>query len=152
MDPGRNCWLHGGAARAAYRGLLSVEMKSSLVDTSAYSAFMRGNNAIKLALQEPDELVFCPIVLGELLAGFRRGEYRRKNEQELSQFLSSPRVRIVGMNEETSDRYALILNSLRKAGGDRRAAQTSFRRGSLLATRGPLIPAWSTPLPRTLLP
>jgi predicted nucleic acid-binding protein len=35
-----------------------------LVDTSAYSAFMRGHGEIKAALQEADEIFVNSIVLG----------------------------------------------------------------------------------------
>ena len=34
----------------------------------------------------------------------------------LKQFLASPRVRVVDMDEETAERYAVILNSLWKIG------------------------------------
>ena len=44
-----------------------------LVDTSAYSAFMRGHSAIKSSLQRADEIVVNAIVLGELAAGFIKG-------------------------------------------------------------------------------
>ncbi|MBI1864157.1 MAG: PIN domain-containing protein [Nitrospirae bacterium] len=54
-----------------------------------------------------DESAAC-----ELRAGFIRGRHRKKNEEELRTFLSSPRVKVIDMNEETSERYAVILNSL----------------------------------------
>ena len=91
-------------------------MTRVLLDTSAYSVFMRGQAAIKQALQQADEIYFSPIVLGELLAGFRRGRNREKNERELQVFLSSPRVRGVGLDDETAERYAVILEGLWKAG------------------------------------
>ena len=91
-------------------------MTRVLLDTSAYSGFMRGQAAIKQTLQHADEIYVSPIVLGELLAGFRRGRNREKNERELQAFLSSPRVRGVGLDEETAERYAVILEGLWKAG------------------------------------
>lgn len=91
-------------------------MTRLLLDTSAYSAFMRDHPEIKLALQEVDEIGVNAVVLGELLAGFMRGKRKRKNERELKTFLESPRVRILGIDEETAERYAVILNSLWKAG------------------------------------
>ena len=91
-------------------------MTRVLLDTSAYSVFMRGQAAIKQALQQADEIYFSPIVLGELLAGFRRGRNREKNERELQAFVSSPRVRGVGLDDETPERYAVILAGLWKAG------------------------------------
>ena len=87
-----------------------------LVDTSAYSAFMRGHGAIKAALQEADEIFVNSIVLGELRAGFIKGRRRRKNDDELNTFLASPRVKLLDVTEETAERYAVILNSLWQAG------------------------------------
>ena len=91
-------------------------MKALLLDTSAYSAFMKGDPEIKLALQKADEIYLSPVVLGELMSGFQRGKYRRKNEQELAAFLASPRVRTLRIDDGTAERYAAILNSLWAAG------------------------------------
>jgi tRNA(fMet)-specific endonuclease VapC len=87
-----------------------------LVDTSAYSGFMRGHPEIKVAIQEADEIYVNSIVLGELGAGFIKGGRRRKNEAELKRFLGSPRVNLVDVTENTAERYAVILNSLWQAG------------------------------------
>ncbi len=91
-------------------------MTRLLLDTSGYSAFMRGHSEVVAALQEADEVCFNPVILGELLAGFMRGKRRKKNESELKMFLQSPRVKILDVNAETAERYAAILNSLWKAG------------------------------------
>lgn len=93
-----------------------MEVRRIALDTSAYSAFMRGHDALQTALQEVDEIVFNPVILGELRAGFRLGRHRRKNEDELARFLASPRVRVVSIDEETAVRYAVILTALRGAG------------------------------------
>ena len=87
-----------------------------LVDTSAYSGFMRGHPEIKVAIQEADEIYVNSIVLGELGAGFIKGRRRRRNEAELKRFLGSPRVKLVDVTEDTAERYAVILNSLWRAG------------------------------------
>jgi tRNA(fMet)-specific endonuclease VapC len=91
-------------------------MNRILIDTSAYSAFMRGHSLCVRAIQEADELVLNPVVLGELHAGFLRGKLKHKNHQELQSFLSSPRVNVVNLDESTSERYAVILQSLWQAG------------------------------------
>ncbi len=91
-------------------------MTRLILDTSAYSAFMRSHEEIKVAVQEADEICVNPIILGELLVGFIRGGRRKKNERELRAFLSSPRVLVVDVDEETAERYAVILSSLWKAG------------------------------------
>lgn len=88
-------------------------MSGILLDTSAYSAFMRGHPELKLAVQRSEEIRVTPIVLGELISGFKMGKDERRNRKLLEEFLSSPRVNIVEIDEETSERYAIILNALR---------------------------------------
>lgn len=87
-----------------------------LIDTSAYSAFLRGSQAAVGAIREADEIYLNPVVLGELLAGFRKGTRRKENESRLTRFLSSPRVAVLTMDEETAERYAIIFDALRQAG------------------------------------
>lgn len=87
-----------------------------MLDTSAYSTFMRGHQELTHALQQADEIYLNSVIVGELLAGFMRGRHRKKNQLELQQFLGSPRVSIVGIDEETAERYAVILNALWRAG------------------------------------
>jgi tRNA(fMet)-specific endonuclease VapC len=91
-------------------------MKRLLLDTSAYSALLRGHAGIKAWVQRAEEILLTPVVLGELHAGFRAGQQRRKNERELEQMLASPRVSVVAIDEETAEHYAAIVHSLRMAG------------------------------------
>jgi tRNA(fMet)-specific endonuclease VapC len=91
-------------------------MSGVLLDTSAYSAFMRGHPELKLAVQRSEEIRVTPIVLGELISGFKTGKNEARNRQLLEAFLSSPRVNIIDIDEETSERYAIILNALRVKG------------------------------------
>ena len=44
-----------------------------LLDTSAYSLAMRHHPGAVALVREADELVICPITVGELFAGFARG-------------------------------------------------------------------------------
>jgi predicted nucleic acid-binding protein len=87
-----------------------------LIDTSAYSAFMRGHQEIKELFQVAEHLHLNPIILGELHAGFGRGRKRSQNEALLHQFLQSPRVNIFPLDEETAERYSVILNTLWETG------------------------------------
>jgi len=91
-------------------------MSGILLDTSAYSAFMRGHPELKRAVQRTEEISVTPIVLGELISGFKMGKNEARNRQLLEEFLSSPRVNILEIDEETSERYAIILNALRVKG------------------------------------
>src|SRR3989304_2851891 len=115
-------------------------MTRFLLDTSAYSAFMLGHPEAKVALQRADEIVLTPVVLGELLAGFIRGKWRKKNERELRAFLSAPRVQVIDLDEDTAQRYAVILNALWKAGSpiptnDIWIAASAMQHGLRLLTR-----------------
>ncbi len=87
-------------------------MNRILLDTSGYSAFMRGQVGLHTHIQNADEIYLNPVVLGELLSGFRKGKNRARNEKELSEFLSSPRVILLTIDNETSKRYAAILERL----------------------------------------
>jgi tRNA(fMet)-specific endonuclease VapC len=114
-------------------------MKRVLVDTSAYSAFMRGRKEVVEALQIAEHIFLNPIVLGELRAGFAAGGRREKNETELQQFLSSPRVAVALLDEETSVFYASIYSALRQAGtpiptNDLWIASTAMQLGLCLLT------------------
>jgi len=91
-------------------------MSGILLDTSAYSAFMRGHPELKLAVQRSEAIRVTPIVLGELISGFKMGKNEGRNRQLLEEFLSSPRVNILEVDKETSERYATILNALRGKG------------------------------------
>jgi tRNA(fMet)-specific endonuclease VapC len=88
----------------------------ALLDTSAYSALMRGHPDVRTAVQRPEQMYVNPVVLGELRAGFLRGSRTKKNEDELQSFLGSPRVTVVDIDEETAETYAVILDALRSAG------------------------------------
>jgi len=93
-----------------------MEKRKVVMDTSAYAAFLRGSPGVKEAVQQADEIVFNPVVLGELKAGFLMGRNEKTNRAILKDFLSSPRVIIAEIDEETSERYAVIVHSLRMKG------------------------------------
>ncbi len=93
-----------------------MEKNRIMLDTSAYAAFLRGHREIKLTLQQADEIFLNPVVLGELIAGFLMGRNEKRNRAILRDFLSSARVRVVEIDEETSERYAAIVDQLRIKG------------------------------------
>jgi tRNA(fMet)-specific endonuclease VapC len=93
-----------------------VEVKRILLDTSAYAAFFRAHEGVKLAVQAAEEIHVSPVVLGELLSGFRRGGRPAANEQQLREFLASPRCHVPPIDEETALRYAVIHDYLRAHG------------------------------------
>jgi tRNA(fMet)-specific endonuclease VapC len=86
------------------------------LDTSAYSAFKRGNTEVVRHIRRAEEILLPSIVLGELLGGFEAGQRSRRNRDELDLFRESPRVRLVSIGEATAERYAVIYASLRAMG------------------------------------
>lgn len=91
-------------------------MNRLLLDTSAYSAFGRGYSRLRTVLERATEIVFTPIVLGELHAGFCKGAQRRANEDNLRRLLGSPAVRVVSIDAETAEHYGRLHDFLRRQG------------------------------------
>ena len=89
-------------------------MSRLLVDTSALSALFRGHPEAAGAARRADELCVNPAVIAEILAGaLKTGG---AHEKSLRDFLKSPRVRVVAIDEETARPYAVIFEALRKVG------------------------------------
>jgi len=91
-------------------------MRRALIDTNIYSLAMRGEADVINTLQQLDEIAFTVISLGELLAGFRGGDRESQNRAELNRFLDAPRVRLLGVDAETTEFYAGIVQALKRAG------------------------------------
>ena len=91
-------------------------MKKVLLDTSAYSALFRGDEHVKVILQEAGEVAINSVIAGELLAGFSGGRFEDRNRELLKEFMASPRARVYPIDGETSERYAAIRMHLRQQG------------------------------------
>lgn len=91
-------------------------MRRVLLDTSAYSLLMRGQTEVAGLLDAADEVSLPAVVIGELLAGFKKGNAEQRNREILDRFLSVPRVFTLPLDEETAERYAVILDYLRRQG------------------------------------
>jgi len=114
-------------------------MRAVLIDTNAYAAFKRGNAQIVDVLRHAPSIVVCTTVLGELLGGFAAGNREQKNRAELTQFLATPRVKLVPSTTATADLYALVYAALRRKGqpipsNDMWIAASSMEHGAALLT------------------
>ena len=77
---------------------------------------MKGDEASIKIIRMYEEILISPIVIGELLAGFRRGKREDKNRLQLKDFLSRNRVITVSVSQDSSEFYSFILNELKKQG------------------------------------
>lgn len=114
-------------------------MRPISLDTSAYTAFKRGDEQIVSVLQHAPSIIVCATVLGELLGGFAAGQRESANRSELTQFLNVPRVKVVPSTVSTADLYALVYAALRRKGqpiptNDLWIAASSLEYGAALLT------------------
>ena len=90
--------------------------KKVIIDTNVYSNAMRGEQTFINIFQQYENILFSPIVIGELLAGFRRGTREKENRKQLKFFLNNERIAGLNISSETSEFYSFILNDLRTKG------------------------------------
>lgn len=88
-------------------------MKIAL-DTNRYVDFCQGEPTAADAIARSERIYLPLIVLAELRAGFRAGTRAKTNERILTRFLSSPRVRLLLPDEQTTFHYAAIFADLRQ--------------------------------------
>ena len=87
-----------------------------LLDSGAFSAFMRGSHRVREIVQDAEEILMSVVVVGELLYGFRQGQRLEQNLAQLRSFLDRPYVSFVPVGTVTADRYSRIMASLRAKG------------------------------------
>ena len=87
-----------------------------LLDSNAYSAFMRGNEEVRDLIQAAEEVLVSAIVVGEQLFGFRQGASYERNLTELRSFLERPYVSLVPVGPVTADRYSRVMTALKAKG------------------------------------
>jgi tRNA(fMet)-specific endonuclease VapC len=87
-----------------------------LLDTSAYSALMRGDDGVAQQVRNAEEVLLSAIVVGELLFGFRGGSRLAENVAILEAFLKKPFVTFVPVTRTTADRFSRIAMQLKQKG------------------------------------
>jgi len=80
-----------------------VEIKI-LLDTSAYVGFKRKIEEVVDIIANAELILFSPIVLGELMFGFRNGNRFKENMVDLNNFLEHKVVEFIQIGQKTSDR------------------------------------------------
>ena len=87
-----------------------------LLDSNAYSEFMRGKHRVREVVQGAEEILLSAVVVGEQLYSFRQDQRFEQNFAELRSFLERPYVSFVSVGPVTSDRYSRIMASLKAKG------------------------------------
>ena len=87
-----------------------------LLDSNAYSAFMRGSHEVRDLIVVAEEVLFSAVAVGEQLYGFRQGAHFERNLVELRSFLERPYVSFVPVGPVTADRYSRVMTALRAKG------------------------------------
>jgi tRNA(fMet)-specific endonuclease VapC len=91
-------------------------MKRLLLDTSAYAAFLSGDQKVFRKLGGAETVFMSIFVLGELYSGFRGGRQEKKNREFLGIFLSKPTVKIFPAGHDTAEIFGRVKDTLRRAG------------------------------------
>lgn len=89
---------------------------SLLLDTGAYVGFKRNVPKVVNTIVRADRILFSPVVLGELVFGFRNGTRLEENMRELDELLQHDVVKMVKIGEITADRYSRIAIQLKRKG------------------------------------
>ncbi|MBF0266695.1 MAG: type II toxin-antitoxin system VapC family toxin [Gammaproteobacteria bacterium] len=87
-----------------------------ILDTNVYSALMRGDNSVVKLIKQAELIYLTPIVIGEILFGFRNGNKTELNIEQFQKFLSSRFVKELKITHQTADRYSRIATDLRLKG------------------------------------
>ena len=114
-------------------------MRKILLDTSAYVGFKQDFVQVVETIVTAGLILFSPIVLGELMFGFRNGTKFKENMDDLNKFLQHEVVELVPIGEITSDRYSRIASQLKRQGtpiptNDIWIAAQTMERGAELIT------------------
>ncbi|MCP4137353.1 MAG: type II toxin-antitoxin system VapC family toxin [bacterium] len=114
-------------------------MKKILLDTNAYSGFLRDDEKVYDMLAGADTVYMSIIVLAELYTGFKGGSKETWNKDLLQKFLKKPTVEIIDASAETAEIFAHVKSTLKRSGSpipinDVWIASHALETGSLLVT------------------
>ena len=87
-----------------------------LLDTSAYVGFKRNVVDAVEIIVGAELILLSPVVLGELMFGFRNGSRFKENMEDLNTFMLHDSVEVIQIGKVTSDRYSRIAAQLRQQG------------------------------------
>lgn len=87
-----------------------------LLDTNAYVGFKLNLDQVVNMIASAEHIYFSPVVLGELMFGFRNGTRFKENMEDLNEFMQHEVVELVQIGNLTADRYSRIAHHLKLQG------------------------------------
>ena len=114
-------------------------MRRIIIDTNVYVAFKRNVPDVIKVLRGVEYIGINTVVLGELHSGFKGGQKEALNIKELEEFLDTPRVDVIPIDEMTAEFYAQVYWNLKRKGNpiptnDMWIAASSLQHGLALFT------------------
>jgi tRNA(fMet)-specific endonuclease VapC len=91
-------------------------MSDYVVDTSAFIAFVDGNDAIVRSFHYAGHLYVPVISYGELVFGYRSGSRFTENVERLHKYLAANRVHLVPIDQAIADTYGELRYRQKVAG------------------------------------
>lgn len=86
------------------------------IDTNAYSDLMRGNARAREIMESASGILVPSVAMGELYAGFRRGNRYADNVSRLERFMRQPGVRIGAIDASVARVYGSVVAELTERG------------------------------------
>jgi tRNA(fMet)-specific endonuclease VapC len=86
------------------------------LDTNRYTDLCRDVSQTVALVDAAEEVILPFVVLGEIRAGFARGNRPAENERTLRRFLSKPGVQVLFPDDHTTHQYATVYRQLREQG------------------------------------
>jgi tRNA(fMet)-specific endonuclease VapC len=86
------------------------------IDTTRYSDMLAGEPVAAEKFRTARRILLPFVVIGELRAGFLKGDREAENEKNLVGLLNSGRVEVLLADEQTTHQYARVTYQLRRQG------------------------------------
>lgn len=91
-------------------------MKKILVDTNTLRKIADDYEPVLEKLHSSDEILISPVVIGELIYGYKKGNKEMKNKKHLEFFIKENDIKVLKITQETAEIYANIRYQLGKKG------------------------------------
>ncbi len=91
-------------------------MSKILLDTNAYSHFLRGDQRVYNRISDATTIFMSVIVIAELYCGFKGGSKEIGNKKNLKSFLNKPSVDILPVTITTAEIFSEIKTTLKAVG------------------------------------